>query len=384
MTVTEPLRVLVDATSIPPSIGGVGRYLQHLVPALALRDSLEVVVVCQQRDAGWFAASAPSARIVPLPPRSAGRLARLVWEQVGLGRLARREGARVIHSPHYTMSVFARTPSVVTLHDATFFSHPELHSRLKRLFFRTWTRYSVRRAAVCIVPSIATGAEERRYAGLPAAREVVAYHGVDTTLFSPPTAEDVAATAKLLSLPAGGWLSFLGTVEPRKNIPNLVRAYSAIAVRGAAASTPVPPLVIAGAKGWDEETAGVIASLPTGVDVRFAGYVPAENLAGLLGGSTVFIYPSLGEGFGLPVLEAMACAAPTLTTRELALPEVGGEAVAYCGTSAHDIEWALELLLFDADRRARLATAGPLRAAEFTWARSASDHERAYRLALTT
>ena len=108
------------------------------------------------------------------------------------------------------------------------------------------------------------------------------------------------------------------------------------------------------------------------------GHVPVEVLPGLLGGALVVAYPSLGEGFGLPVLEAMACGAAVLTTRKLALPEVGGDAVAYTGTGAGDIAAALADLLDDGERRAELAAAAVERAGTFTWAASAAAHHAAY------
>ena len=109
-----------------------------------------------------------------------------------------------------------------------------------------------------------------------------------------------------------------------------------------------------------------------------AGYLPLDDLPGFLAGATVLAYPSLGEGFGLPVLEAMACGASVLTTRELSLPEVGGDAVAYCGTSVESIASGLAALLGDDERRAALGQAAALRAQGFTWAASAEAHEVAY------
>jgi glycosyltransferase involved in cell wall biosynthesis len=115
-----------------------------------------------------------------------------------------------------------------------------------------------------------------------------------------------------------------------------------------------------------------------------AGYLPLNELSGFLGGAALVVYPSLGEGFGLPVLEAMAAGAAVLTTRRLSLPEVGGDAVAYCGVGAGDIAAALSELLDDSTRRARLAEAALRRAKEFSWLTSAEGHraayERAYRV----
>ena len=137
-------------------------------------------------------------------------------------------------------------------------------------------------------------------------------------------------------------------------------------------------LVLAGGRGWDEEVDLAAAEVPAGGRLLRPGYLPLELLAGFLGEAEVVAYPSLGEGFGLPVLEAMACGAPVLTTRLLALPEVGGDAVAYTEPDPQAITAALGALLADPARRAALASAGRARAAEFDWRACARAHLAAY------
>src|SRR4029079_10471451 len=133
-------------------------------------------------------------------------------------------------------------------------------------------------------------------------------------------------------------------------------------------------LVLAGAPGWDSGIEPALAAVPSGLTVLRPGHVPVDMLPGFLGGADVVAYPSLGEGCGLPVLEAMACGAAVLTTRKLALPEVGGDAVAYTGTGAGDIAAALSDLLDRPEQRAELAAAAVQRAAGFTWEATAEAH----------
>jgi len=372
---TEP-RVLLDATAIPAERGGVGRYVDNLAGALDANGAA-LSVVCQHRDADVFAQLAPHSRIVPVAEELSSRPARLTWEQTTLPRLARRLPVDVIHSPHYTMPMTAGMPVVVTLHDATFFTDRRLHSGVKGRFFRGWTRTSLKLAAVCVVPSQATANELVRTAMARPERLVVAHHGVDASRFHVPSADQVAETGRRLGLTDTGWIAFLGTLEPRKNVPALIRAYVRVAAVRPPGS-PVPPLVLAGSPGWDNAIEPAIAAVPDGLTVLRTGHLPVGELAGFLGGAELVVYPSLGEGFGLPVLEAMACGAAVLTTKRLSLPEVGGDAVAYTGVGAGDIAEALEDILADPQRRAELGAAAVRRAAGFTWHAAAEAHQEAY------
>ncbi|WP_454049423.1 glycosyltransferase family 4 protein [Cellulomonas sp. Marseille-Q8402] len=370
-------RVLVDATAIPADRGGVGRYVDDLLPALARLD-VRLAVATQQRDAERFATALPGAEVLTAPAAAERRPVRMAWEQAVLPRLVRSWRADVLHSPHYTMPLRAGAPVVVTLHDATFFSHPDLHSPVKARFFRTATRHAVRSAAGLVVPSAATGAEVRRYAGGDASRFHVAYHGVDTEVFHPVPDAERSRVAASLGLAGEPYVAFLGTLEPRKNVPALIRAWVRVAGEQPGAA---PALVLAGGRGWDTGVDPALAAVPAALHALRPGYLPFEDLPGFLSGAAVVAYPSLGEGFGLPVLEAMACGAAVLTTRELSLPEVGGDAVAYCDTDEASIAAGLADLLADAPRRAALGVAARERAATFTWDAAAAVHLQAYRAA---
>lgn len=367
----EPL-VLLDATAISAQRGGVGRYVEELAREAVIA-GVPVVVVCQERDRDDFAAMDVDLVVAPVWIRSIPL--RVVWEQFGLPALATRLGATVIHSPHYTFPLVTAVRRVVTVHDLTFWSHPDRHSWVKRAFFTTWIRLAASLRLDVVVPSAATGSEFVRVAGATADRVTVAYHGVDQSVFRKPTAAAVETFASNHGVTE--WVAFLGTIEPRKNVVPLIEGFRN-AVRG---SRTAPALLLAGAPGWDTTVADAIASaVADGLDVRHLGYVPLGELSALLGGALVVAYPSEGEGFGLPVLEAMACGAPVLTSRSLALPEVGGDAVDYTDTDAESIGTALRALLGDEKHRKALSLAGMKRAATFTWARCLEAHRALWRV----
>jgi glycosyltransferase involved in cell wall biosynthesis len=361
----EPL-VLLDATAISAQRGGVGRYVDELVRE-SVPAGIPLVVVCQERDHDTFSAMRADVIVAPTWIRSVPL--RFVWEQIGLPAIAARVGATVIHSPHYTFPLVTSRRRVVTVHDLTFWSHPDRHSVLKRLFFRTWIRLSAAFRLDVIVPSAATGLEFERVTGAEPARISVAYHGVDSATFHSPSNADVDRFTAAHGVRS--WVAFLGTIEPRKNVVPLIEGF-----RAAIATMSEPPsLLLAGAPGWDTEVGDAIAAATNaGVDVRHLGYVPIDELAALLGGALVVAYPSEGEGFGLPVLEAIACGAPVLTSRSLALPEVGGDAVEYSDTTSAAIGAALGALMRNPARRAEMQKAGMARATTFTWARCLEMH----------
>lgn len=370
------VKVLFDATAVPVNRGGVGRYVEEVLRELAL-DDIELVVVAKKSDLGRFRAlTAGRAVCIAAPSFVARTLGRFAWEQVGLPAVIRRLRPDVVHSPHYTFPLFTRGRRVVTLHDATFFTDPHVHSRVKRVFFRTWTRAALRWAAVCVTPS-SSAADELRRTGVAIRAELrVAHLGIDHTTFHVPTHDQIERLRQTLRLEERPWLAFLGTLEPRKNVPALVRAVAAIARdRGRSAT---PSLVLAGARGWDEDVEATVTAAREHATILEAGYVDLDLLAPLLGASELTVYPSLGEGFGLPVLEAMASGAAVLTTRRTAMPEVGGDAVAYTEPDEHSIRAAIESLLDDPDRRRELGRRAVERAAIFTWRRTADAHLAAY------
>ncbi len=370
------LRVLVDATDVPTDRGALGRYVDGLISALGPAGA-DLVVVCQRADEERYGRLAPGARIVAGPAALGHRPARLAWEQSALPVVAQQVGADVIHMPHYSMPLRPGRPTVVTVHDVTFFTEPEQHGAVSAVFFKSAIRTATRRATRLIVPSKATRDELVQLLDMDPAKIDVAYHGVDHRLFHRPEPRQVSQVSARLGLHGKQYIAFLGSLEPRKNVAALIRGWV-----GAVGDLADPPaLVLGGGGGWSDEMDSAVSSVPPHLKLCRPGYLPFADLPGFLGGALVVAFPSRGEGFGLPVLEAMACGAPVLTTHRTSLPEVGGDAVAYTEPDAESVKVALRALIDDADRRAALGEAGYTRAQEFTWAASAEAHLASYKRA---
>jgi glycosyltransferase involved in cell wall biosynthesis len=376
VTAGRPPRVLVDATSVPADRGGVGRYVDGLIGALGkvTGTHVDLAVVAQRTDVERYARMLPGAEVIGAPAAVAHRPARLAWEQTGLPLLAQQLGVQVLHSPFYTCPLRSSCAVTVTVHDATFFTEPEHYDKSKGTFFRSAIKTSLRRASRMIVPSKATRDELIRLLDADPTKIDVAYHGVDHAAFHAPSDDEKARVCARLGLGRSEYVAFLGAKEPRKNVPNLIRGWAA-AVRDR--SDP-PALVVAGGQGHDDEIDRAVADAPAHLRLLRPGYLRYTDLPGYLGGALVAAYPSYGEGFGLPILEAMACGAPVLTTPRLSLPEVGGDAVAYTSEDPGQIATDLAALLDDEPRRLALAKAGFDRAKEFTWEFSAEVHIAAW------
>jgi glycosyltransferase involved in cell wall biosynthesis len=371
------LRVLVDATDVPTDRGALGRYVDGLIGALG-GTGVEMAVACQRADDERYARLAPSAKIVAGPAGLGHRSERHAWEQTGLPVVAEQVGADVIHMPNYSMPLRPGLPTVVTIHDLSFFTDPDRYTQLNAVSLKSATRTSARQAARLIVPSKATRDELVRVLGIEPEKIDVAYHGVDHRLFHRPDEVQVSRVTARLGLHGRPYVAFLGSLTPRKNAAALVSGWAA----AVADMTDPPALVLAGGGGWSQELDEAVARIPAHLRLVRPGYLPFADLPGFLGGAIVVAAPSRGEGFGLPVLEAMACGAPVLTTYRTSLPEVGGNAVAYTEPDSGSIAFALRALLDDPERRAALSEAGHARAQDFTWAASAAAHVASYKRAV--
>jgi glycosyltransferase involved in cell wall biosynthesis len=291
---------------------------------------------------------------------------------MGLALRGGLAGATVFHASDQFLHAPPGAATVLTIHDLTTVVHPEWHVEENRRRHAAKGRFAATRAHHIIADSEATRTDVVRHLGVPPERVTVVHLGYDER-FRPLDAASVAGVLWRYGLRAGGYILSLGTLEPRKNYERLIEAYARLAAEHLGAEAP--PLVIAGGNGWQYEP---IRAAPArcGVErsVRFLGRVPDEDLPALVAGAALFVYPSLYEGFGLPPLEALAAGVPVVTSNSSSLPEVVGDAALLCDPlDPADIARHMAAPLSDDRLAARLRDSGPLRAARFSWRRTARE-----------
>jgi len=383
--VSDRLALTLDVSAVPADPVGAGQYTLHLASALARRPDLDLTLIGRRDDRERWTETAPGARLVAAAPRR--RPLRLAWEQVAVPGLVRRLGAAVHHGPHYTMPERSSVPTVVTVHDLSFFEAPQWHDRSKVVLFKRAIRVAARRAAAVVCPSRVTADQLARWCQVDA-EVFVAHHGVDARRFAPHETEPGADRAALGRIDARlgqgrPSLVFVGTLEPRKDVPSLVQAFDRIADRH-----PDALLVLAGGDGWGAGAVDqAIAAASSGRRVVRTGYVADAAIPALLRSAVAAVYPALYEGFGLPALEALACGTPLITTSGTAMEEVAGDAATLVSPGDRvGLAEALDAALGsgpasgsgERDRQRRL---GLDIAAAHTWEKSANRHVEAYRFA---
>jgi glycosyltransferase involved in cell wall biosynthesis len=291
-----------------------------------------------------------------------------------LAALARRDGCDVLHCPNGMGPPWSSTPIVLTIHDLSLFRYPHCHPRWRIVTTRRLLPRLARRAAAVVAVSEFTRREILSVLQLPP-EKVHTVHSAAAASFRPVTdASRLAAIRQRYGLPER-FVLFVGTVEPRKNLHRLVRAFRQVRQRGFPHA-----LILAGHKGWlMEGFAEEIERLGLSDATRRLGYVPDADLPALYSLADLFVYPSLYEGFGLPTLEAMACGTPVLSSNSPALAEVCGDAACLVDPLDEDaLADALSLLLRDRDQRVELSRKGLVRAREFSWQRAAEETMAVY------
>lgn len=369
------MKLALDVSAVPPRLAGAGRYIGELarrVPATGI----ETTLVTRRDDTLRWHDWSPSTHIASIVPNA--RPNRLLYGAFAAGRSATARSVDVWHSPHYAMPHRATTPMVVTIHDLTFFTNPEWHERSKVAFFRRAIAYSATHADVLVTISEFTARQLDEQ--IPRhAPVVVGTLGVDLERFTTDSSGDYDLLEAHGLDAERPYIFFLGTFEPRKGIDVLLDAFEEVARHDSEVE-----LWLAGQPGWGvKEIEAQFAGHGALARIRRLGFVDEAALPALLRQSRAVVYPSRGEGFGLPVLEALACGARIVTTSDTVMSEIAGDAALLARAGDADaLAAAITIALtMNREERASRSERARARAEIFTWDASVAQHVRAYEMA---
>jgi glycosyltransferase involved in cell wall biosynthesis len=361
------MRIGIDFTAAARQGAGIGRFTRGLVRALlSLHPEHEFrLMVAGRGPSPFLQESLPDgtqAHYLPLSERTLSRM----WHRLRVPLPVETFIGKVdlFHSPDFVLPPTLTRRTVLTVHDLSFLRVPECAQPSLEWYLRGAVPRSVRHAALLTADSESTRRDLNELLGVPLDRVVVVPGGVDGRFQRVTDADALRDVRRRYGLDRPCIL-YVGTIEPRKNLSRLIKAFALARTHGLDDHV----LALCGKVGWlTEDIFQAAAESGLGDRVRFPGYVRDEDLPALYSAADVFAFPSLYEGFGLGPLEAMACGAPTLVSNVSSLPEVVADAAAQVDpTNVEAMAAALAALVTDSGLRARLAAAGPARAAQFTW-----------------
>lgn len=361
--------IYIDVAAAVHGRAGLGRYAESLARALVAKDP--------QRFALFFNRSG-AARLLDgleeIPVRSvrAGykpwRMAVWLGQLAGLGFDRLLPGAELYHATEHLLMPLRHVPAVLTVHDLIFRLFPRHHKRLNYWYLNAAMPLYCRRASAIIAVSEATKRDLVRIYGLDPAK-ITVVHEAAGRQFLPASPSHIARVRARYGLP-DRYLLHVGTIEPRKNLKRLLEAVYQLRQAGEGVR-----LVVVGSTGWlYQDFFRRLEELELADAVDLPGYVPDADLPAVYSGARLVVVPSLYEGFGLPVLEAMACGVPVVCSRTSSLPELGGEAARYFDpTDVAAISDAVLTVWRDETLRATMRQAGLARAAQYSWAHAADE-----------
>jgi len=365
------LRIAIDARKLHDY--GIGTYVRNLVQGLARQDDdAAYAVLCRDADAGFV--QELGSRFTPIVERSGNYSVR---EQLSVPLALRRARADLFHAPHYVVSPLTPCPYIVTIHDCIHLRFPQyLPNRMAYTYARRMMSLAARRSRRVLTVSNASKQDILHYLRVPADKVEVIYNALDARLATPPTQDDIDRVRQRFQLTAP-FILYAGNIKPHKNVDRLIEAYAILRRRGVESARL---LIIGDEISKYPNLRRLVHRFQLHQHVRFLGFVPDATLAVLYQLASVFVFPSLYEGFGLPPLEAMAAGAPVITSNVSSLPEVVGDAALLIDPmDAGAIADAMARVLGDEALRAELVRRGHERVKAFSWDRSVARVREVYR-----
>jgi glycosyltransferase involved in cell wall biosynthesis len=343
--------------------GGISRVIYHLLAELgrdARGHSYDVFAPAAPSDLPGDSMQTGRLRFHPSGERTLRPALRIAWEQAVLPRRLASLQPDLLHGTAYALPVGWSGPGVVTIYDLSFLRFPHAFKTANRIYLTATTRATVRRARRVLTISEHARRDIVRLLSVPEERVDVTYPAAEER-YRLVAAAEVEAFRLARGLPEA-YVFAVGTLEPRKNLVGLLRAYARIA-------TPRPPLYVAGGTGWRfSPIFDTVQRLHLQDDVHFLGFVPEDELPLWYNAARLFAFPSLYEGFGLPVLEAMACGTPVITSTAASLPEVAGKAALMVPPEDTELlAREMERVLDDPQLRTEMRAAGRIQASRFSW-----------------
>lgn len=365
------MRICIDASPTVHGRAGIGRYVHELTTSLLNHDMTNEYAIFYNRsgEARVPASLERLARVTSPVSDKPWRLRVLLAHLMHLSQDRLFPGVDLFHATDNLLPRLTHSQSVLILYDLAFRLYPEAFTRLNRWFQALTMGMFLRTADAVMAISESTKKDAMRLYGIDESRLTVVYGGVNPR-FQPASPGEVASTRSRYGLPEH-YILFVGSIEPRKNLSTLLTAFSALKQQSPEADSL--KLVAAGKKGWIY--AGFfqrLRELGLEEEVVLPGFVADEDLPALYTASDLFVFPSWYEGFGLPVLEAMACGAPVVCSNAASLPEVAGDAALLVSPDdVRGLREAISRALTDLTLRNELIERGFRQAARFTWERAA-------------
>jgi len=370
------MRIGIDYTAAVQQGGGIGRYTRNLIRALAEldRENRYTLFVAGGYGEGDGLGMWPEnfrVRSVPISDRWVS----ILWQRLRLPVPVQLVTGPLdlFHSPDFVLPPTGRTPAILTVHDLSFLRVPQFFVPGFREYLEKAVSRAVKRARHILADSESTRHDLVELLGVEAERVSVLYPGVESRFQPVQDVDDLNRVVARYDLPERFVLG-LSTLQPRKNFDGLIKAFGQLlAEHGDGPEVADLHLVIGGGKGWMyDDVLAMVEGAGLSGRVRFPGFVDDADLPALYTLATAFAFPSWYEGFGIPVLEAMACGTPVVTADNSSLPEAAGDAALLVDAADTDaLAGSLFRLLADEALRARLLPVGQAQAKRFTWESSA-------------